>query len=110
MAKKNEEELAKRGSNRMDYLCLRNCVVNDRLWKEGKVYTLPSEMKKSPKNFRRVGVSEDEAEEALNIEHELEQAKPPVEVPEGSVWCPEHRILHKLTTKIGKRCKKKYNL
>lgn len=37
------------------YLCLRNCFVNVVLWKEGKVYDLPDEMEKSPKNFRLVG-------------------------------------------------------
>ncbi len=35
----------------MKYLCLRNCVVNDLLWKEGRVYDLPDAMEKHEKNF-----------------------------------------------------------
>ena len=36
----------------MEYVCLRNCYVADRLWKEGKVYDLPDSMEKHPKNFQ----------------------------------------------------------
>ncbi|KKL65445.1 hypothetical protein LCGC14_2154910 [marine sediment metagenome] len=39
----------------MQYVCLRNCVVNDVLWKEGKIYNLPDSMDKHPRNFRLVG-------------------------------------------------------
>ncbi len=39
----------------MDYECLRNCYIGERLWKEGRVYTLPVDMEKHPKNFRPVG-------------------------------------------------------
>ena len=91
-------------------LILRNCYV-DRYYEKGEVYEVANALvKEHPKNFREFGVSEDEDEEALNLEHELERSKPPVKVPVGSVWCPEHLILHRLTTKIGKRCKKKHNL
>jgi len=31
----------------------------------------------------------------------------PVEPPPGYFYCPEHKSLHKLTSKIGKKCKKK---
>lgn len=39
----------------MDYICLRNCYVGERLWKEGETYALPDAMEKSPKNFRPIG-------------------------------------------------------
>ena len=39
----------------MEYICLRNCFVDGRLWKEGKVYDLPDTMNKYHKNFRPVG-------------------------------------------------------
>ena len=35
----------------MEYLVLRNCVVDDLLWKEGRVYDLPDAMYKDEKNF-----------------------------------------------------------
>ena len=82
MAKQTVAELeelleeAKRGSNRTDYLCLRNCFVGVQLWKAGKVYTLPEEMEKHPKNFRLVGASAAEvAQGEEQIKREAEEAK-----------------------------------
>jgi len=36
----------------MKYITLRDCYVNDRLWRKGEVYELPDEMNKSEKNFK----------------------------------------------------------
>ena len=54
----------------MKYVCLRNCFVNVQLWKKDKVYDLPDSMEKDPKNFRRVGMTDEQVEEELNAEHE----------------------------------------
>ena len=51
----------------MEYLALRNCVVDDVLWKEGRVYDLPDAMYKYEKNFSKVnhqGVTPEEVSEA----------------------------------------------
>ena len=47
----------------MKYLCLRNCVVDDVLWKEGKVYDLPDAMYKYEKNFSPMNHQEVKPEE-----------------------------------------------
>ena len=36
----------------MEYLCLRDCFVGDRLWRRGETYNLPDAIEKSPKNFK----------------------------------------------------------
>lgn len=36
----------------MQYICLRDCFVNDRLHSKGEVYELPDDFPKSEKNFK----------------------------------------------------------
>lgn len=38
----------------MQYICLRDCYVNDVYWKAGETYNLPENMQKSEKNFKPV--------------------------------------------------------
>ncbi len=90
------EETAKRGSNRIEYLCLRNCFVNVMLWKEGRVYTLPAEMEKHPKNFRLVG--EPEPVPAVSDTPEKSRESKPDEY-----LCSKCNSIHRETSKLGKK-------
>ena len=38
----------------MKYKCIRTCFVASRLWEEGKIYELPNNINKHPKNFQPV--------------------------------------------------------
>jgi len=57
----------------LKYLCLRDCYTNDHFYRNGDVYDLPDNVKKSEKNF---GV--------------IESPKPVkvVEVPDNPLKCP----------------------
>ncbi len=90
-------EQAKRGTNRTLYQCLRNCFVNTQLWKKGKSYDLPEKMVKDPKNFRLLGVTEEEEEELQNTEYEEEwsnKQKPAIN-PIGKYWCLKCGVFHR---------------
>ena len=78
----------------MDYLCLRNCVVNDRLWKEGKVYNLPVEMEKHPKNFRPMG----------------EAPEPPPDAPQSTIEPVKSESNPLVCKECGKECKSEFGL
>jgi len=93
-----EKELAKRGSNRVEYLCLRNCFVGVRLWKAGRVYILPEEMEKDPKNFRKVG--EPVIEEQGPITDTPDQ---PRELKPDEYSCSKCNSIHRETSKLGQK-------
>ena len=63
----------------MQYLVLRTCYRQERLYKEGKVWELPEEFAgKHPKDFRAIGQTAEEAAAVLNAElekHRIEQEK-----------------------------------
>ena len=42
----------------MKYICLRDCFVASRLWRQGEVYDLPDDMNKNEKNFRLLNAPE----------------------------------------------------
>jgi len=92
----------------MKYLCLRDCFVNSRLWREGQTYDLPDAMEKSPKNFKPVGAEpEPEAPPVLEAPAtDQPTPEPPVEqppIPDGQYWCGKCQTLHRETSKVGKR-------
>lgn len=65
----------------MRYLTLRDCYVNDRLWREGDIYELPEAMEKSPKNFKpldepRVAEVKEEPIEAVTATTETAEDSP----------------------------------
>lgn len=82
----------------MNYICLRNCYVGERLWKEGKVYDLPDSMEIHPKNFRLVG----EAPAPEPVTSKSSPIRPDV-IPDGQYWCSKCLSLHRETSKIGKK-------
>uniref|UniRef100_A0A6M3KDA3 Uncharacterized protein n=1 Tax=viral metagenome TaxID=1070528 RepID=A0A6M3KDA3_9ZZZZ len=88
----------------MEYLCLRKCFVGDRLWLEGRVYELPKDMEKSPKNF----------ESMLKVRKQaIDEANPPPpkvkdEMKVGFFWCPVCLKTHREKSNLGKKHKKKY--
>jgi hypothetical protein len=105
-----KKDLALIGSNRMEYLCLRNCYVGEVLRKGGKVYTLPAEMEKDPKNFRLVGETETEeapqlAPEAASKEVAPDAPEKPREPKPGEYLCSKCKSIHREigTSKIGKK-------
>ncbi len=79
----------------MNYVCLRNCVVNDVLWKEGKVYNLPEAMDKHEKNFRLMRHQDDVA-----TPEDKQSAR---ELEDNEYACSKCHSVHKKTSKIGKR-------
>ena len=96
----------------MNCVILRDCYV-DRLYMKGEVHEVANSLVKThPKNFREVGVSEEEAEEVLNTEHEQKMAKQgkPDKITQGMYWCSNCKTIHRDTSKLGKRHAKKYNL
>lgn len=100
----------------MKYVCLRNCLVRDVLWKESKVYELPDDFPKDPKNFRPQDVPAElhveVTEDALNDEHEqkLKVENKPEHIPDGHYWCTECQGVHNgnpnKNNKISKIAKK----
>ena len=81
----------------MKYLCLRNCYVEDVLWRKGEVYELPDNMVKSEKNFQPLG--EQPVEEP---EPKPKPVKPDV-IPKGQFWCTKCKALHRETSNTGKK-------
>jgi hypothetical protein len=77
----------------MKYLCLRDCFVNSRLWREGQTYNLPDTMKISPKNFKPVKLDD-------------EQEAPPA--PEAPT--PEPPANELVCHVCGKECKSAFGL
>ncbi len=78
----------------MKYMCLRNCYVGERLWKEGRVYSLPDSMEKHPKNFRLVGEPEPTVSDAPEQPRQL---KP------GEYLCSKCTSIHRETSKLGQK-------
>ena len=88
----------------MNYECLRNCYIGERLWKEGKVYELPADIEKHPKNFRPVGQAP-ELEVPQSIPEPREKETKPVRpgtILSGQYWCSKCSRLHREKGKIGR--------
>ena len=88
------------------YVCLRNCVVNDVLWKEGKAYELPEAMEKHPKNFRLVGEPEEAPQPAPKAASKVVAPGTPEKSREpkpGEYLCSKCNSIHRASSKIGKR-------
>ena len=64
----------------MKYLCLRDCFVGGIYWVKGKVYELPDELEKSPKNFKAL--------EEAKTEEPVKTSEPEPVVPEAPVETP----------------------
>jgi len=79
----------------MKYVCLRNCVVNDLLWKEGRIYDLPDAMDKHPKNFKCM-----RHQDEVVTPEDKQTAR---ELGENKYACSKCHKVHKKSSKIGKR-------
>ncbi len=79
----------------MEYKCLRNCFVDVRLWKEGRVYELPEAMEKDSKNFALMRHQE--------LEPTPEDKQSARELRKNEYACAKCHKVHKKTSKIGKR-------
>lgn len=88
----------------MKYLCLRDCYVEDVLWRKGEVYELPDNMVKSEKNFQPLGEQPIEEPEPKAPEPKPKPVKPDV-IPKGQFWCTKCKTLHREigTSKIGQK-------
>jgi hypothetical protein len=91
----------------MKYLCLRNCFVNGRFYTKGQTYELGEEQVNSPKNFKLVAVKASPPEESGQGEGEestkkTEGVKPNV-IPKGMFWCSNCKVLHRESSRVGKR-------
>jgi hypothetical protein len=95
----------------MMYLCLRNCFVNGRFYTEGQTYELGEGQMNSPKNFRLIESedtkpAETEAKQTSGAE-EINSPKPqgvkPDVIPSGMFWCPNCKVLHRESSKLGTR-------
>ena len=90
----------------MTYVCLRNCYVGERLWKQGKTYELPDAMEKNEKNFQLLGEvpgPEKVSEPIPNAPQAVSSPVKPDTIPDGQYWCPKCSTLHRETSKIGKK-------
>jgi hypothetical protein len=79
----------------MKYLVLRNCVVDDRLFKEGRVYDLPDAMYKNEKNFSLM--------RHQDMQPTPEDKQAARELGENMYACAKCHKVHKKTSRLGKR-------
>lgn len=86
----------------MNYLCLRNCYVQDRLHYKGEVYELPDGFPIYEKNFKPVEGQEPEPTPPAD--------EPVVDAPEkarepkiGQYLCSKCNGIHKEISKLGQR-------
>ena len=81
----------------MQYLCLRDCYVNDRFWQKGEAYELPDEMEKSEKNFKLV------EPQPITEPVTTETPEKPRELKPGQYFCSKCQAIHRETSNLGKR-------
>jgi len=99
----------------MQYQCLRDCWVTERLFRKGEVYNLPDEMPKAEKNFRLVGepaIAREAPEATMGVTPIVEPPKTDtVDVPtETEVPAPPVAVKSNTCVVCGKVCKNPFGL